>query len=101
MSWQVYDAPAFVQAKSKKDAKQLAAAALLEVMLDHVPFQDLLYKSDKQQSFKDMQVRRRPIHFVFPILSSWAVPSSAPQIPGVPGAQPAQAEFGMPGVLAV
>ena len=46
----------FVQAKSKKDAKQLAAAALLEVMLDHVPFQDLLYKSDKQQNFKDIQV---------------------------------------------
>ena len=44
------------QAKSKKDAKQLAAAALLEVMLDHVPFQELLYKSDKQQSFKDLQV---------------------------------------------
>ena len=48
---------AHVQAKSKKDAKQLAAAALLEVMLDHVPFQDLLYKSDKQQSFKDIQVQ--------------------------------------------
>ena len=45
-----------MQAKSKKDAKQLAAAALLEVMLDHVPFQDLLYKSEKQQSFKDIQV---------------------------------------------
>ena len=45
-----------VQAKSKKDAKQLAAAALLEVMLEHVPFQDLLYKSDKQQNFKDVQV---------------------------------------------
>ncbi len=45
------------QAKSKKDAKQLAAAALLEVMLDHVPFQELLYKSEKQQSFKDMQVQ--------------------------------------------
>ena len=44
------------QAKSKKDAKQLAAAALLEVMLDHVPFQELLYKSEKQQSFKDAQV---------------------------------------------
>lgn len=25
-------------------------------MLDHVPFQELLYKSDKQQSFKDLQV---------------------------------------------
>ena len=46
-----------MQAKSKKDAKQLAAAALLEVMLEHVPFQDLLYKSDKQQNFKDIQVR--------------------------------------------
>ena len=45
-----------MQAKSKKDAKQLAAAALLEVMLEHVPFQDLLYKSDKQQNFKDIQV---------------------------------------------
>ncbi len=45
-----------IQAKSKKDAKQLAAAALLEVMLDHVPFQDLLYKSEKQQSFKEIQV---------------------------------------------
>ena len=45
-----------VQAKSKKDAKQLAAAALLEVMLEHVPFQDLLYKSDKQQNYKDIQV---------------------------------------------
>ena len=50
--------PARMQAKSKKDAKQLAAAALLEVMLDHVPFQDLLYKSEKQQSFKDIQVWR-------------------------------------------
>ncbi|CAK0732396.1 hypothetical protein CVIRNUC_000126 [Coccomyxa viridis] len=47
--------PGVGMAKSKKDAKQLAAAALLEVMLEHVPFQDLLYKSDKQQNFKDIQ----------------------------------------------
>ena len=53
--------PAHAQAKSKKDAKQLAAASLLEVMLDHVPFQDLLYKSEKQQSFKDIQVRGVPL----------------------------------------
>ena len=50
-----------MQAKSKKDAKQLAAAALLEVMLDHVPFQDLLYKSEKQQSFKEIQVWGTPL----------------------------------------
>ena len=45
-----------VQAQSKKEAKQLAAAALLEVMLEHVPFQDLLYKSDRQQNSKNIQV---------------------------------------------
>ena len=47
-----------LQAKSKKDAKQLAAAALLELMLHHVPFQELLHKSDKRQSLRDMQVGR-------------------------------------------
>ncbi|CAL5224048.1 g6673 [Coccomyxa viridis] len=54
--------PGVGQAKSKKDAKQLAAAALLEVMLDHVPFQDLLYKSEKQQSFKEIQAQRSHPH---------------------------------------
>ena len=50
-----------ILAKGEKDAKQLAAASLLEVMLDHVPFQDLLYKSEKQQSFKDIQVWGVPL----------------------------------------
>ena len=52
---------ALVQAKSKKDAKQLAAAALLEVMLKHVPFQDLLYRSNRQQNSKDNQVNFLPV----------------------------------------
>lgn len=46
----------FVQARAKKDAKQLAAATLLEYLLEVIPFQDLLYKSDKQQQLKDLQV---------------------------------------------
>ena len=46
-----------LQACAKKDAKQLAAATLLEHLLESVPFQDLLYKSDKQQQLKDLQVR--------------------------------------------
>jgi hypothetical protein len=45
-----------VQARAKKDAKQLAAATLLEHLLEVLPFQDLLYKSDKQQRLKDLQV---------------------------------------------
>lgn len=45
-----------MQARAKKDAKQLAAAALLELLLETVPFQDLLYKSEKQQQLKDLQV---------------------------------------------
>ncbi|BDA51676.1 hypothetical protein COCOBI_19-2320 [Coccomyxa sp. Obi] len=45
-------------ARAKKDAKQLAAAALLEQLLETVPFQDLLYKSEKQQQLKDLQVSR-------------------------------------------
>jgi len=44
------------QGRAKKDAKQLAAAALLEVLLGKLPFQDLLYKSEKQQLLKDAQV---------------------------------------------
>lgn len=45
-----------VQARAKRDAKQLAAAALLELLLESVPFQDLLYKSEKLRQLKDLQV---------------------------------------------
>ncbi|CAL8465817.1 g5353 [Coccomyxa elongata] len=48
--------PGIGTARAKKDAKQLAAAALLELLLETVPFPDLLYKSEKQQQLKDWQV---------------------------------------------
>lgn len=46
-----------VQARGKKDAKQLAAAALVEILLETVPFQDLLHKSEKHQ-LKEMRAVR-------------------------------------------
>ena len=52
--------PNLAQARAKKDAKQLAAASLLEILLETVPFQDLLYKSVKQQQLRDLQVRAQP-----------------------------------------
>jgi hypothetical protein len=45
------------QARAKKDAKQLAAACLLESLLEEVPFNELLYKSEKKQQQRDVQVR--------------------------------------------
>jgi hypothetical protein len=37
------------QARGKKDAKQLAAASLVEILLETIPFQNLLHKSEKHQ----------------------------------------------------
>ena len=38
-----------LQARSKKEAKQRAAAALLEALLSEVPFHDLLYRAHNSQ----------------------------------------------------
>jgi len=65
-----------LQARAKKDAKQLSAAALLENLLDKVPFQDLLYKADKQQQqHKEQQARPQ-----FPLLLANG-PSMAAGVP--------------------
>ena len=38
-----------LQARSKKEAKQRAATALLEALLSRVPFHDLLYRAGKHK----------------------------------------------------
>ncbi len=60
-----------VQARAKKDAKQLAAASLLEILLESVPFQDLLYKSVKQQQLRDLQVSAARSPLCPPALSAF------------------------------
>ena len=45
-----------LQARSKKEAKQRAAAALLEALLNEVPFHDLLYRAEKRNRQYDPKV---------------------------------------------